>query len=355
MESVGSKIFLRPVGRLLCVLFLIFGSACSGGSKGTGTQTFEGRVVTSKSEPAAGVTVTLVDTGDSDVTDDQGFFSIISILLAGDLPVAVDTDQFSSTVIVTGVPEAATRVNVTIQLNEETEEAELDEVSIEHEQKEKESGLEDQEHSSESAESNSQEQSGAAVNSGEQESSGSGSSKPGTQEIETEGIISTVQVSSISVNGLVFQINSTTRIKDSHGQIISASDLAPGDRVSIHGSQQSGQNIAFEIERKNESSTQSGGDSDDEGSEQAAEGEAGESEGFSNQGAELEAEGRVTAVSGSGLTVGTKSFVYNSQTIFKDKEEHPVSSSYFQIGMNVHVQGYAQSGKDIAALVKEED
>ena len=60
--------------------------ACGGGSEGTGGITIEGSIASKNGEPLEGVEVIVEETGDSDVSDEAGSFSIrVPVRLLNDI------------------------------------------------------------------------------------------------------------------------------------------------------------------------------------------------------------------------------------------------------------------------------
>ena len=106
---------------LTCISF----TACGGGSSGTGTgsTTIEGTVKSEEGEPLAGITVTIIETGDNDITDDAGFFSITSDIETSEVTLEILKDENSLTVELSNVSnEESATLEVEIEVSEDLKE-----------------------------------------------------------------------------------------------------------------------------------------------------------------------------------------------------------------------------------------
>ena len=84
--------------RILLIISVIALSiiGCGGGSRGTGSVNIEGKVLASGSkQPVAGVTISSAETGQTSITDSDGFFRIegIVIVIASLIRFLNDTEQ----------------------------------------------------------------------------------------------------------------------------------------------------------------------------------------------------------------------------------------------------------------------
>lgn len=93
-------------------LFLLWGGGCGGGTRGSGGQLFEGVVSDSNARSLSGVSVTILSTGDSSITDNNGAFTISTNDVSGGVEFLLEAQQFSGRVITQEVPQDATRVFV---------------------------------------------------------------------------------------------------------------------------------------------------------------------------------------------------------------------------------------------------
>lgn len=136
-------------------------------------------------------------------------------------------------------------------------------------------------------------------------------------DIEVEGQIDSISQSSLTVNGITFQITSRTEFKDD----LRFSDLEEGDTVEVDGFRnRSGELVADEIERK-----------DDEEGEN-----------------EVEVEGVIEALTGDSITVNGFTFLVTSNTEIED-DDRTLSLSDLQEGDGVEVEGYRNASGDLVA------
>jgi hypothetical protein len=119
--------------RLRLVLFLLgVLTACGGGSAGTGTgdeYRIQGEVVTTTGVPIEGATVTVVDTGDTDVTDAKGAFAID---FETDLPAVtlmVETVETSATTTIS-VASVDGTISLSIKINPFLDTIEVDQFQM---------------------------------------------------------------------------------------------------------------------------------------------------------------------------------------------------------------------------------
>jgi hypothetical protein len=115
----GREILRSGLKGALTVAAALLIAGCGGGTAGTGTgeRSIEGQVLTADQRPLEGATVTVIETGDSSVTDAAGNFTIsspaeesvvdLSIDKGDDVHVTVGVDAGSD-------PAAAVHVSVTV-------------------------------------------------------------------------------------------------------------------------------------------------------------------------------------------------------------------------------------------------
>lgn len=99
--------------KILVALMLLLCCACGGGTRGTGGVTFDGKVLTTSSAPVVDAVVTILNTGDSDVTDAQGNFSIPTAEV-DHLDVEVETQSNRGTTSISDIPAGSKSVNATL-------------------------------------------------------------------------------------------------------------------------------------------------------------------------------------------------------------------------------------------------
>lgn len=127
--TVSHRFFLSSI-LVLVVAFLIGG--CGGSTRGTGGLTVAGRVLDNADMPVEGVLVSILETGDSATTLEDGTFSIETELPSEEelqnLNVLFESEQFSAQARLTDVRSDTERVNATVQIDRGRESAEFTEV-----------------------------------------------------------------------------------------------------------------------------------------------------------------------------------------------------------------------------------
>ena len=120
---------MKRVLVLIAVIMLLACSACSGGSRGTGGKDITGKVQNSASEPVVGAQVTILESGDSGVTDSNGSFAIVSPV-SGTLTFLVETVDLNTQVALDNVPEGPAEIDLDIEVDEEDDSSEITRVDI---------------------------------------------------------------------------------------------------------------------------------------------------------------------------------------------------------------------------------
>lgn len=121
----GYKCGSRACSRALMVSAFIFvlAGCMGGGSSGTGTKTIEGQIQTPSDQPVSGAVVTVVETGESTVTNSEGEFVIESSASPGDVELEIKTPEVTTTVTVpaTAADESsAVSVDLEVDQNQST-------------------------------------------------------------------------------------------------------------------------------------------------------------------------------------------------------------------------------------------
>ncbi len=246
---------------LFAVLSVVALASCGGGSKGTGADQVYGYVLTTTRQPVPNAVVTDVKSGNSVRTDGEGSFRLQGDFDPGDLHLGVDTESFSTTVTITGVPSVKASINCVITLDEDNEEGEVSEIEITEEEEEErnEHGTPVPTRTPRATVSPTPKPTAALPSATESPvptpefpSSASPSPSPSAtprdgKEYEVTGVITAITNSSITVKEIEFIINSLTEIsRESSSESIAT--LSVGMRVSVHGRAKGGQIIAKEIE-----------------------------------------------------------------------------------------------------------
>jgi len=105
--------FLLPV---FCSL-IIFG--CGGGSAGTGTVSLSGKLLNPQDEPVSGAIVTIVETGETAVTDANGNFSIETNTAGQEVALQVESEEVTATVSVSTATQEDSKVGVQLEVDNE--------------------------------------------------------------------------------------------------------------------------------------------------------------------------------------------------------------------------------------------
>lgn len=132
MRESKLKIFLAgsaPLGRacvrILILFTLVASISCGGGTYGTGTSTgerrFEGTVKSKDSEtPLPNARVTLLDTGETAVTDARGFFAIDSTRIDSAVTFDLQVNDLHGTFSVENIADETRRVSVEVKFDPDT-------------------------------------------------------------------------------------------------------------------------------------------------------------------------------------------------------------------------------------------
>lgn len=110
--------------RLILALFFSALCGCAGGTKGTGSKEFEGRLLDFNDAALSAVDVTLLETGDTAVTDSEGRFSLRA-RLQGQASFLFESDEFSLSAKVGDIPRGVATVTLAFKVNNDRSEVEL--------------------------------------------------------------------------------------------------------------------------------------------------------------------------------------------------------------------------------------
>lgn len=267
----------RFLWQVFCPSILVLVSAvagvlgCGGGSKGTGGQTFDGRVLAVNTQPIPGVLITVNQSGDSAVSDSTGSFEIYTEPVSGPVSLALSTENFEGSVSLGDVPVGTARVTVTIELDEEAGEARAEGIEIEKEELEEDDGDPTPKptrtpkptpvptstkspevvptplttptpmdtETPEPTEIPDESEGGHGEHDGEGEDDG--------EDIEEEGRVQSISSSSLTVGDVVFEVNAQTVVVNKEESPISFSLLANGDSVHVTGVSINGHAVAKTI------------------------------------------------------------------------------------------------------------
>lgn len=118
-----NKLIQRTLLYLTLFAVFLFVACGGGGTQGTGLGTFRiitGTVTVENEEPLEGASVTIVETGDSDITDNNGEFEIETELESENFRLQVQKDKIDTTIEVSGVDSETN--NLALHISLETQE-----------------------------------------------------------------------------------------------------------------------------------------------------------------------------------------------------------------------------------------
>lgn len=107
---------IAKLRQLIIALLLLVGIGCGGGTRGSGGQLYEGFIGDESLKALPGLSVTIVQSGDSATSDEEGRFTIQTTSLAGKLSLLVEGSNISTTIETAEVPADATRIKLTITI-----------------------------------------------------------------------------------------------------------------------------------------------------------------------------------------------------------------------------------------------
>lgn len=257
---------------ILCVWTLL---GCGGGSRGTGTLSIEGRVLSSRGEPISEATVINNETGESAVTSSMGEFLLELERLSGTVSFTVETPSFTVTssggseiTKDTEVIEVAITVDTSAQRPKASQTVKIKKEKSGSSSSASSSSSSKASSSSSSSSSNSSKSSGGSSSSSSDDSgngdsdddsgddssssSSQGSSSSSSQgeddnqEVKVEGAIQGLTTSSLTVRETTFTVDSQTRFEGKR----SLSEFSVGDEVEVRGRFRSGVLVADRIKFK---------------------------------------------------------------------------------------------------------
>ena len=293
------KNYTLPLLLSIVILVTMF-LGCGGGTSGTGGMTVEGSVQSFQGKSLAGVSVIVLESGDSSVTDTNGLFSIPTTR-RDTLTLSIESSRAIASTQVTEIPEDAVTVRVRLTLQSDERGVARREVEIERRAPKATATPRSEATARPTAtprvvgtssslpqpaptqESNDSDGSGdddsdkrtpnptSTSRSGDDsddDDHGSGSNKTPTPQVTTSprategsddnsdlednarGAISQVSSTSITVNGLQFTINSRTELKDEDGRRTSISSFSVGEQVKVQGKYSGTTLVAVKIEKQ---------------------------------------------------------------------------------------------------------
>ncbi len=105
--------------RIILFTFLLSLLGCGGGSAGTGTTTFSGKLLNTENQPVEGAVVRVVGSTETVQTDEEGRFILSAPEEAKEVQLQVETSGVNASVTVPTASEENAKVGVQLQLDEE--------------------------------------------------------------------------------------------------------------------------------------------------------------------------------------------------------------------------------------------
>ena len=130
------KFVYRYALALVACIMTIFVISCSGGSKGTGSRDYLGRLVDLFGAPLPGVTITIGNTGESAITDDNGDYVVMSSFRDSVIEYFFDSPAISTSATIENVSSAARTLIVDFRVdttNNSVEPTRIEEIEDEQE------------------------------------------------------------------------------------------------------------------------------------------------------------------------------------------------------------------------------
>ena len=119
---------------LFLVMLALSAAGCGGGSVGTGTgpgtKSFEGTIVTTENVPLVGALVRIIATGEEDLTDERGRFSLSSTVSGVDVEFQVIAPEVNTTFSVTNVSAETTNVQIDVVIDEDTKQVDVSNLEV---------------------------------------------------------------------------------------------------------------------------------------------------------------------------------------------------------------------------------
>jgi hypothetical protein len=107
---------IERLRHFVITVLLLLGIGCGGGTRGSGGQLYEGFIGDESLKALPGLSVTIVQSGDSAISDQDGKFTIETATLSGQLSLLVEGNNLSTTVKTAEVPEDAIRIKLSITI-----------------------------------------------------------------------------------------------------------------------------------------------------------------------------------------------------------------------------------------------
>lgn len=116
LARASTRLIALPLFALCCAFLVAILPSCGGGTDGSGVRSFGGQVLSENASPLAGATITVAETGDSAVTDEDGNFSISTRLAEGQTSATfvIQAEAVSTSAVLSDLNPSAAQVGVLI-------------------------------------------------------------------------------------------------------------------------------------------------------------------------------------------------------------------------------------------------
>lgn len=104
---------------ITCIAVACMISCAGGGSRGTGGFEFQGRVLNENLTPLARVRITIAETGDSTLTDENGFYSLSTSFSAESVEYLIEGPGVTAQFVFAGIPVDAVALTLDFQVENE--------------------------------------------------------------------------------------------------------------------------------------------------------------------------------------------------------------------------------------------
>ena len=127
LRFTKSRLAISYTATVLAVAALL-GLGCGGSTRGTGGVTIEGRILSASQQAVPNVLVTLLQTGEQDISTANGDFVIVS-QVTGDIDLLFEKDALTAQASISSLPQGAS-VMATFELDESSNSVSIEEIEI---------------------------------------------------------------------------------------------------------------------------------------------------------------------------------------------------------------------------------
>lgn len=278
---------LRRIRHLVILACMLVGIGCGGGTRGSGGQLYDGFVGDESQRALSGVTVTLLESGDSAVSDQSGRFTIKTENLSGTITFVIEGVGISTELETEAVPDDAVRIEVTIKIpsggkpgasveievkerrnpgvkptgrpsgeDEDVDQEDEDgQGSVGDVDEDNESGGDDSDQG-EGGDSHDEDDSGnnGEGSGGNDDNTGTDSPHDGDKR-DVKGLITSISSSSVTISELEFIVTPSSEFRNLEGREASLSDFSVGSHVRARGFYQSGRLLLERLEEEKNAPT----------------------------------------------------------------------------------------------------